>query len=75
MMYREQQLLNHVREVLKVEDNKTAEIYDEKKGELHYTSETLRKKFNMPFPKIVVKAGLYDLNNHLKGSVAKFPKI
>ncbi|WP_243521884.1 hypothetical protein [Bacillus pseudomycoides] len=26
----------------------------------------MREKFNLPFPQIVVNAGLYDLNNHLK---------
>ncbi|PGZ17592.1 hypothetical protein COE43_12550 [Bacillus cereus] len=60
------ELLNHVKEVLGKEDVKTAEVYDAKKGDLHYTSETLRKKFNLAFPQIVVKSGLYDLNNHLK---------
>ncbi|MEK4678224.1 hypothetical protein [Bacillus sp. FSL K6-2944] len=60
------ELLKHVKEVLAKEDVKTAEVYDAKKGELHYTSETLRKKFNLTFPQIVVKSGLYDLNNHLK---------
>ncbi|MDM5460175.1 hypothetical protein [Bacillus cereus] len=66
IVYCENELLKHVKEVLEKEDVKTAEVYDAKKGDLHYTSETLRKKFNLAFPQIVVKSGLYDLNNHLK---------
>ncbi|MGD6840590.1 hypothetical protein ACQCVL_29675 [Bacillus thuringiensis] len=65
-LYGENELLKHVKEVLKQEDVKTAEVYDANKGDLHYTSETLRKKLNLSFPEIVVKSGLYDLNNHLK---------
>ncbi|EJR97986.1 MULTISPECIES: hypothetical protein [Bacillus] len=66
IIYSESDLLGQVREVLEKKDVKTAEIYDANKGDLHYTSETLRKKFNLAFPQIVVKSGLYDLNNHLK---------
>ncbi|MGY1423440.1 hypothetical protein [Bacillus cereus] len=47
------------------EDCKTAEVYDAKKGDLHYISATLRKKFNLTFPQIVIQSGLYDLNNHI----------
>ncbi|MEN8648583.1 hypothetical protein ABFE25_28960 [Bacillus toyonensis] len=60
------ELLKHVKEVLEQEDVKTAQVYDANKGDLHYTSETLRKKLNLSFPQIVVKSGLYDLNNHLR---------
>ncbi|PGU51823.1 hypothetical protein [Bacillus cereus] len=62
----ENELLKDVKEVLEKEDVKTAEVYDANKGDLHYTSETLRKKLNLSFPEIVVKSGLYDLNNHLR---------
>ena len=59
------ELLQQVKEVLEEEDCKTAEVYDAKKGDLHYTSATL-KKFNVTFPQIVIQSGLYDLNNHLQ---------
>lgn len=62
----QKELLQQVKEVLEEEDCKTAEVYDAKKGDLHYTSATLRKKFNVTFPQIVIQSGLYDLNNHLQ---------
>lgn len=39
----QKELLQQVKEVLEEEDCKTAEVYDAKKGDLHYTSATLRK--------------------------------
>ena len=42
-LYAIKKLLQQVKEVLEEEDCKTAEVYDAKKGDLHYTSATLRK--------------------------------
>lgn len=64
--YSNDELLKQVRKVLENEDTKTSEVYDTNKDDFYYRSETLRKKFNLTFSQIVVKAGLYDLNNHLK---------